>query len=125
MARKDTLNYIVKQFTNNTLVTDVDNFADPTEVNFMDNIGIILAWSGAPVGQFEIYVSNSAKIKEQLSANDFVKLDFGATIEIDATETNHLVSINQIPFKWIAVKYVFSSGSGALTVFMNNKMVGG
>lgn len=125
MARKDTLNYIVKQFTNNTLVADVDNFTDPTEVNFMDNIGIILAWSGAPVGQFEIYVSNSAKTKEQLSANDFVKLDFGATIEIDATETNHLVSINQIPFKWIAVKYVFSSGSGALTVFMNNKMVGG
>lgn len=125
MGRKDTVNYTVREFIDSPLTADVDNFSNPSEVNFMDNLGIILSWTGTPVGEFEVYVSNSSKPKDQLVAADFKKLDFGATIAIDNTESEHLISIHQIPFKWIAFKYVFTSGTGDMSVVMNNKMVGG
>jgi len=125
MARKDTLNYPIPEFSASNLSADVDNFLNPTEVNLMDNVGVTLGWTGTPVGTFEVYVSNSPKPKNQLVAADFTQLDFGTPITIDNTESQHLISINQIPFKWIAYKYVFSSGNGGMSVIMNNKQVGG
>lgn len=123
MGRKDSLNYNVKQLIGNALTANVDNFNDPTEVQLMDNIGIILNWTGTPVGEFEIYVSN--KEQKPSVAADYVKLDFGATIAINNAQSSHLIYINQIPYKWIAIKYVFTSGNGTLEAIMNNRMVGG
>jgi hypothetical protein len=123
MARKDTLNYTPPEFSNVSLASTVSNFANPTNVNLMDNIGLILKWSGAPVGTFEVYASNSKTTPQVIG--DYTKLDFGLTVTISTSESSHSISLNQIPYTWIALRYVATSGSGNMTVILNNKQVGG
>lgn len=123
MARKDTLNYTPPEFDNVSVASTVNNFSNPTNVNLMDNIGIILNWSGAPVGTFEIYASNNKMTPKVVG--DYTKLDFVSPITIDNTNSHHLISINQLPYVWIALRYASTSGSGNMTAIINNKQVGG
>jgi hypothetical protein len=123
MARKDTLNYTPPEFDNSSIDSDVDNFANPTNINLMDNIGLILTWTNVPVGIFEVYASNSKKMPTVIG--DYTKLEFGAPINISALESLHSISLNQLPYAWLALRYVATSGTGNMTVIMNNKQVGG
>lgn len=125
MARKDTNNYA--PFTNQDLSTGFDTIAKPTSVNFHDNIGILVNWTGVPVGVLQVYVSNvnSAGGQKPNNISQYELLDFGSPINIDSTNTNHLISIHQIPFAWIAFKYIATSGSGMGSAIMVTKQVGG
>lgn len=84
---------------------------------YMDNIGIVLTWTGSPVGVLAIQHSNDNV--------NWLDLDFGSPINIDGTATNHFVSINQFPGDYIRAVYTKTSGTGNLKASLTMKQIGG
>ena len=108
-----------------SLATSFDTYSSPTNIDFLDNVGLLMSWSNAlsPVGIFEIWVSNKDKGEQPSVASDYVALNFGSNIAIDGTNTSHVITLNQLPFSWIAFKYTATSGSGSLDVKLSSKEI--
>lgn len=84
------------------------------DVSKMDNIGLEVTWTSTPVGTFSVLVSNSGI--------NFYALTFDPVLSQPAgTAGGYSVDINQLPFKYMLLKYVNSSSSGVLTVYGQNK----
>lgn len=103
---------------------DLDNFANPTNVTWLDNAGITVQWTGTPVGVIEVYVSNDkAGPFPNHPVQNWQLLDFGTSIVVDNTNSSIVINMNQLPFVWLALKYVRGSGSGTLSAQMTVKEV--
>src|SRR5690242_4257545 len=86
-----------------------------TTIQYMDNVGIILSWAGSsPVGEVFVDVSNDNFVS-------FETLNFGANIDISGNSGQHLISMNQLPFGFIRIRYVRASGSGILLATLSSK----
>jgi hypothetical protein len=89
-----------------------------TTIQFMDNIGILINWSGSsPVGTLFIEISNDNKT--------FTALEFGSSISISGNSGTHTVTINQAPFGYLRARYALTSGTGNLTAILSSKQIGG
>lgn len=103
-----------------------DTFNSPSNIAYLDNVSIVLSWTGSPVGVFKVFVSNddiertSTRIPTQ-----WVQLDFGSIINVNASHSEHLITLTSAPFAWIAFSYVATSGTGEITVKYISKQVGG
>jgi hypothetical protein len=96
----------------------VDQAGTPTDISYLDNFGISIAWSGvSPVGQ--ILVEASA------DGIQYHELDFGNDIVVSGNTGEHMININQNPFAKIKVSYLATSGTGTLTAILHGKQVGG
>lgn len=98
-----------------------DTFTTPINVDFLDNAGFLVEWDigAAPVGELEFWVSNYNKNKVNaipMTSADFYKLEFATPILISVAETKHVISFNQLPFSWIAVRYARTSGDGTMYI---------
>lgn len=110
-------------FTDET-AANFDNKLNPTEVSFLDNAGITIEWTGTPVGLISVFVSNDeASPKQDRPVVNWIELDFGSPVVIDGTNTNLLINMNQLPFRWLALGYVHTSGTGTLSAQLTAKMV--
>ena len=76
----------------------------------MDNVGLEVAWSGTPTGTLSVLVSNSGINWSALTFSPPIGQPAGSA----AMET---IDLNQLPFKYLMLQYVNSSGSGTLTVY--------
>jgi hypothetical protein len=125
MSRKNTHRYTA--FKNQDASSNFDNKNNPTDVQFLDNIGIQIVWTGATLlGQIKILTSNDdAAPSKGIAVQNWSELDFGNSIVIDNTNSDIIVNINQVPFKWLALQWVRTSGTGSITVQFTSKMVGG
>ena len=101
-----------------------------TAVAFMDNIGILATWTGtAPVGTLAIY--GSADPLTGAGGTAFVPTNWSqittspTPIAVSGASGTANISINQFPFNWIKVAYVFSSGTGTLFANLTAKQIGG
>lgn len=125
MARKDTLKSYVLLNAQST-ASDFNTFTNPTNVDYLDNVGIQVIWTGTTVGVLEVYGFNDAANAQQGSyPSNWSKFEFGATINVDTTNSDLLIHMNQLPYSWIALKYVATSGTGTMTAKLTVKMVGG
>lgn len=80
----------------------------------MDNIGLEVTWTGTPSGLFEVMVSNSGI--------SFYSLTFTPALAQPAgSGGGYAVDLNQLPFKYIMLRYTNTSGSGTLNVYGQNK----
>lgn len=80
----------------------------------MDNIGLEVTWTGTPTGTFTVNVSNSGI--------SFYALTFSPALAQPAgSASGYAIDLNQIPFKYIMLKYINASGSGVLSVYGQNK----
>jgi len=125
MARKDTLvNY--QMFGTSGCDMSATTTSSVTNVNLMDNLGIILNWTGAssPVGVVTFEVSNDYNANTG-NAGTWQALNFGSTISISGSSGTHDVSINQLPYSNIRAKYTRTSGSGTLNCYLTVKQIGG
>lgn len=95
-----------------------------TNVQNLDNIGIQIVWSGtSPLGEFFVETSNN--YDQRLNTGDWAALGFGATIEIASNSGDHLISINQVPFAWLRIRYARTSGIGTTSITSVIKQIGG
>jgi hypothetical protein len=89
-------------------------YSNIVDVSRMDNVGLEVAWSGNPTGTFSILVSNSGI--------NFNSLTFSPVLAQPAGSAGGMaVDLNQLPFKYIVLQYVNSSGTGSLTVYGEQK----
>jgi hypothetical protein len=92
----------------NTIYTNIVN------VQNYDNSGLQLDWTGTPTGTISIMVSNSGAI--------FHALTFVPALSQPAGSAGGMViDLNQIPFTYLMIQYVNSSGTGSLTAYGQTK----
>jgi hypothetical protein len=110
------------------LAVGFDTFQKPSSIQFLDNASMVLKWTtaGTPDGEFEVYVSNDdANLLAQQYPQNWSKLDFGLPVVINSLVDNHAINMNQLPFTWLAVKYVpgVTPGTGLMDVYLSVKAV--
>lgn len=89
-----------------------------TDVRYMDNIGIVVNWTGTtPVGVLTINASNDKAT--------WIPLNFGATISISGNTGSLDIAINQLPYAHIQAVYTKTSGVGTIFAQLTAKTVGG
>ena len=80
------------------------------DISRMDNQGLEVVWTGTPTGTFSVMVSNSGI--------NFFALTFNPALAQPAgSASGYAVNLNQLPFKYMMLKYVNASGSGVLKVY--------
>lgn len=118
MGRKNIVSNYAQFGTAGCNLATASTTSNVTEVQYMDNIGIVINWTGtSPVGAVTIQVSN-----DQLTWDD---LDFGNTIDVSGNTGTHIIEITQLPFSYLRAKYTKSSGVGTLYSSLTSKQVGG
>ena|ERR1035437_5972019 len=82
--------------------------------NFIDNIGLQVKLVGTMVG--------TLSVKCSIDNVEFDALTFSPALSQPAgSNLSYLINLNQIPYPYVQVVYVNSSGSGALTVILAAK----
>lgn len=84
------------------------------DISRMDNLGLEVSWSGTPTGVFSVQVSNSGINFNALTFNPAITQPSGSA-------AGCAIDLNQLPFKYLMLKYVNASGSGLLTVYGQQK----
>lgn len=99
-----------------------------TDVKNLDNATIRVTWdtAGTPIGELRVQVlqEKDATSAENDELNWF-DLDFGDTLTIDNTETEHQIIFTQLPFDKIRLQYFRTSGTGTMNAKISAKQVGG
>lgn len=110
----------IKSYTLLDAVSLSSSIASAAEdVQFLDNIGLNIDWTGNPTGTITIEGSNST------TASTFKSLTFDPVLTQPAgTSGGYLVNLNQFPWSYVRVAYARSSGTGTLTVTLAAKSVG-
>lgn len=84
------------------------------DVGKMDNEGLEVTWTGTPSGTFTVNVSNSGI--------NFYPLTFNpALAQPSGSAGGYAINLNQLPFRFINLQYVNTTGAGVLTVYGQNK----
>lgn len=96
--------------------------SSPTDVQYSDNIGIQLVFTGTPTGTF--FIQGSVNYDERLGTGDWSNLKFSLDPAANGSADNHLINLNQIPYKKIRVFYSRTSGSGTLNGWIMKRMIG-
>jgi hypothetical protein len=82
--------------------------------NNLDNVGLEVSWTGTPTGTISVLAS--------ISNENFYALTFDPTLTQPAGSPGaYLINLNQVPFPYVQVQYVNSSGSGTLDVWLSGK----
>lgn len=80
------------------------------EISRMDNMGLEVTWSGTPTGTIEVMVSNHGV--------SFYALTFNPALGQPAGSAGgYAINVNQIPFKYVMLRYTNASGTGTLNVY--------
>jgi len=122
MANKST----IKKFQ---MVEDGDMSADITssitDITKLDNMGLQIKWDSAnAVGV--ISVQTSINYDPQINSGDWVDLSFSPSLtQPDSDNGVYAISLNQLPYPWLRIKYAFGSGSGTFNAWLSAKVIGG
>lgn len=82
--------------------------------NNLDNFGLQVSWTGTPTGTLTVNCS--------VDNVNFDALTFDPAItQPTGSAARYLINLNQIPFPYLKVQYVNSSGSGILNVWLSGK----
>lgn len=97
--------------------------SEPTNVEFLDNIGLQIAWTSAnAVGTITIQGSNT--YVKSPAAGTWFDLTFSPSLTQPASNNgDYGISINQFPWAWLRVVYTRSSGTGTLTATLSAKEI--
>lgn len=121
MSRKNNL----KQFRNivNGDMSQASITSAVTDIQFLDNIGIQLDFSGSPVGTFDVQISLNYSI-DNLS-NTVISSGTWVTIASGSTSGGSPIffDLNQLSAPFIRVVYTKTSGTGTLNSIISAKML--
>ena len=100
--------------TSGTMSSTNTIYSQILEVSRIDNMGLEVTWKGTPTGTFSVMVSNSGI--------NFYALTFDPVLtQPGGSAGGYAVDLNQLPFKYLMLQYVNSSGTGSLTVYGQTK----
>lgn len=100
--------------TNGVMTGTNTIYSNVQDVGNQDNMGLIVTYSGTPTGTISVLVSELGDF--------FYPLTFSPPLtQPSGSSGGYAVNINQIPWRFIAVQYMNTSGSGVLTVSIGQK----
>lgn len=85
----------------------------PTGIGYLDNIGYQLTWTGTPTGTFIVYVSQD-KV-------NWTILNTSGVTNPSGSAGSTVVQFSNLPFWWIEIQYLKTSGTGTLNAFVTGK----
>lgn len=89
-------------------------YSNITDISNSDNQGLDISWTGTPTGTLEIMASEGG--------SNFFDFTFDPPITQPAGSAGgYGVSLNQVPWRYILVKYTNASGSGSLSIWLGSK----
>ena len=91
----------------------LDQLSDAVNVQYLDNAGIQVKFTGTPTGVFEVLAS--------INGVDYESLVFASTIT--TAQDSFLINMQQLPYVWFKLSYIASSGSGTLNAWTSVKAV--
>lgn len=97
-----------------------------TNIEFIDNVGVQLNFTGTPTGTFKIQVSADYKQNSQgvvTNAGNWIDLSFSTTPSASGSASQIYIDMTQLSAPYIRVKYVRASGSGTLNGYIVGKQV--
>lgn len=97
-----------------------------TNIEFLDNIGLQLVFTGAPVGSFAVQVSASYdqdSLGNVLNAGTWTAITLTPAPIASGAGGDIYIDINQTSSPWIRVVYTKTSGTGTLNSFITAKAV--
>lgn len=98
--------------------------SDPTNVQYLDNIGLQVTATGTPTGTISVEATASSEDPRDGSAAQWDELTFDPVLPaIAGAPISFLINLNQIPFSRIRVVYTRTSGTGVLNVTVAGKAV--
>lgn len=83
------------------------------EKSRMDNLGYEVTWTGTPTGTLEVVCSNSGSHWFSLTFDPAISQPAGSATTIG-------LNLNQVPFKYIMLKYTNASSTGTISVYGQN-----
>lgn len=82
----------------------------------VDNIGIQVDWTSTAVGTISVLASIDGVTYHALTFDPVLAQPAG-------TAGGYVIDLNQVPFPWLKVKYVNTSSTGILNVYIFSKDV--
>lgn len=97
-----------------------------TNIEFQDNIGVQLNFTGTPVGTFAVQVSidyGQDAYGNVTSTGNWIPISLSTTPTAAGAADQIYISLNQLDAPWIRVKYTRTSGTGTLNAYICGKQV--
>lgn len=97
-----------------------------TNIQYVDNVGCELSWTGTPTGTFTVEVSVSYEQDSQgnvINAGSWNALTLNPTPTASGSAGSFYISLNQIEAPWIRIRYIRTSGTGVLTSYICTKEI--
>jgi hypothetical protein len=85
-----------------------------TDLNQMHNVGLDVRFTGTPTGTLSVMCSNDGVTFTALTFNPAITQPTGAAL-------NLLINLNQVPFRYVQLQYVNSTGSGTIISYLTSK----
>jgi hypothetical protein len=86
-----------------------------TNIQYLDNVGVQFVFTGTPTGNFFVDLSIDNKT--------WTPIIFSGQPAASGSDGNVYLDINQVSAPYIRVRYVVTSGSGTLDVWITSKQV--
>ncbi len=103
------------------------NITSPaTNIQFLDNVGLQLNFTGSPTGTFAVQVSADHIQDSQGNiqvAGNWVSLSLSPSPAATGSGNQIYIDLNQLSAPYVRVVYTFSSGTGTLNSFIVGKAV--
>lgn len=97
-----------------------------TNIEFLDNIGVQLNFTGTPVGTFAVQVSADYNQDSQgnvTNAGNWISLTLNPNPSAGGSANLIYIDINQLSAPWIRTTYTAGSSTGVLNAFICGKQV--
>lgn len=97
-----------------------------TNIQRLDNIGIQLNFTGAPVGTFAVQVSadyNQDTEGNVTNAGHWVPISLSPSPAASGSAASIYIDLAELSAPWIRVVYTKTSGTGVLNSYITGKMI--
>lgn len=97
-----------------------------TNIQYLDNIGIQLNFTGVPVGTFAVQVSADYLQDDYgnvQNAGNWIPLTLSPSPAASGAAAQIYLDLNQLSAPWIRVVYTKTSGTGTLNGYITGKML--
>lgn len=98
--------------------------SDAVNIVNLDNVGVQLVWTGTPNGTFAVDVSVDGKWNgDTWGGSTWTALTISPTPTAAGSASNYYLDLNQLGAPSMRVRYVRSSSTGTLQVWVSGKSV--
>ena len=95
-----------------------------TAVSYTDNVGYNVIWTGTPTGSITVEATIALDADVTNGTATWNSLTLSPTVSTGGAAGSTLISLNQLPYSHVRLKYTRSSGTGTLNVTVMTKNIG-